>query len=68
MVRLKNMDETRNYFIEEIGQNELMSREHKNGCATLNYTEHCLILASTITGFVPFFFFFFFLLLSLIFL
>ena len=66
MVRLKNMDETRNYFIEEIGQNELMSREHKNGCATLNYTEHCLILASTITGCVSFFFFF--LLLSLIFL
>ena len=48
--RLKNIDETRNYFHEEIKQNELMSRRHKKVCATLNYTEHFLILASTITG------------------
>ena len=27
--RLKNIDETRNYFIEEINQNELMSKKHK---------------------------------------
>ena len=27
--RLKNMDETRNYFIKEINQNELMSKKHK---------------------------------------
>ena len=26
---LKNIDETRNYFIEEINQNELMSKKHK---------------------------------------
>ena len=25
--RLKNINETRNYFLEEIGQNELMSRK-----------------------------------------
>ena len=48
--RLKNMDETRNYFLEEIKQNELMSRKHKNVCTTLNYIEHFLILASTIDG------------------
>ena len=48
--RLKKIDETRNYFHEEIKQNELMSRRHKKVCATLNYTEHFLILASTITG------------------
>ena len=27
--RLNNVNETRNYFLEEINQNELMSREHK---------------------------------------
>ena len=48
--RLKNIDETRNYLIEEINQNELMSKKHKKVCTTLNYIEHFLILASTITG------------------
>ena len=27
--RLKNIDETRHYFIKEINQNELMSKKHK---------------------------------------
>ena len=50
--RLKNIDETRKYFLEEIGKNELISRKHKNLCTTLNYIEHFLILAilATITG------------------
>ena len=30
-------DETRNYFLEEIGQNKLKSRKHKNVCTTLNH-------------------------------
>ena len=46
----KNTDKTRNYFLKEIEQNELMSKKHKKVCANLNYIEHCLILASTITG------------------
>ena len=29
--RFKNIDETRNYFLEEIKQNELMSKKHKKG-------------------------------------
>ena len=29
MVELKNIDETRNYFFEEIKQNELMNKKHK---------------------------------------
>ena len=49
-IRLKNIDKTRNYLIEEINPNELMSKKHKKVCATLNYIEHCLILGSTITG------------------
>ena len=47
--RLKNMDKTRNYFVKEIEQNELISRKHKKVGTTLNYIEHFLILASTIT-------------------
>ena len=49
-VRMKNIDETKNYLIEEINQNELMSKKHKKVCATLNCIEHFLVLASTITG------------------
>ena len=48
--RLKNIDETRNCFLKEIEENELMSRKHKKVCTTLNYIDHRLILASTITG------------------
>ena len=35
--RSKNIDETRNYFLEEINQNKLMSRKHKKVCTNLNY-------------------------------
>ena len=48
--RLKNIDETRNSFLEEIGQNKLISRKHKKVCTTLNYIERPLIVASVITG------------------
>ena len=48
--RLKNIDETRNHLIEGINRNELISKMHKRVCATLNYMEHFLFLASTITG------------------
>ena len=47
--RLKNIDETRNYLLEYIEQNELMSKKHEKVCTTLNYIEHFLILASTVT-------------------
>ena len=29
--RLKNIDETRNYFNKEMNSNELMSKKHKKG-------------------------------------
>ena len=48
--RLKNIDETRNYLIEQINRNELMSKKHKKVCKALNYNEHFLILVSSITG------------------
>ena len=50
--RLKNIDEMRNDFLEEIKQNELICRKHKKVCTTLNYIEHFLILAFTITGYI----------------
>ena len=48
--RLKKINETRNYLLEEIQQNKLMSGEYEKVCTTLNYTEHFLILASAVTG------------------
>ena len=47
--RLTNIDKTRNYFLEEIEQNEMMIKKHIKVCATLNYIEHFLILGSAIT-------------------
>ena len=52
--RLKNIDETRNYLIEEINWHDLMSKKHKKVFKTLNYIGNFLILASTITGLFPF--------------
>ena len=49
--RLKNIYETKNYLIEEINRNELMNKKHKKVCTTLNYIEHFIILASTITNY-----------------
>ena len=40
------------YLIEGTNPNELISKKHKKVCTTLNYTEHFLILPSTITGIV----------------
>ena len=33
--RLKKINETRNYFLKEIDQNELISKKHKEICTTL---------------------------------
>ena len=49
---LKNMNETRNYFLGEIKQNQLMNRKHQKVCTTLSYIKHILILAFTITGYI----------------
>ena len=48
--RLKEINETRDYFIEEIKQNELISKKHKKVFKILYYTKHLLILAFTVTG------------------
>ena len=48
--RLKNIDETRNYLIEEINRNEFMTSKHKKVCRVLNCIDHSLIAISPITG------------------
>ena len=49
---LKSIIKIRNYFLEEIEQNEMMSRKHEKVSTTLNYFEQFLNLASTITGYI----------------
>ena len=48
--RLKKTDEIRNYLIEEINRNELISKKHKKVRRVLNYIYHSLISISPITG------------------
>ena len=48
--RLKKTVEKRNYLIEKIKHNDLMSAKYKKTCKYLNYVEHLLILASTVSG------------------
>ena len=43
-------DITRNYLLEEIQQNELMSEKHKKVCRALNYFEDFLIFISAVSG------------------
>ena len=46
--RLRNRCKTRNDFLKEIKQNELMSKIHKKFCTSLNYIDLFVILISTI--------------------
>ena len=53
--RLKRINKTINFLLEEIKNNDLISEKHKNICGKyLNYAEHLLILDSTITRCVSF--------------
>ena len=42
----------RNYFIEEINQNNFMSKKYKNSYTVLNQIEHLLILSTVVTGWI----------------
>ena len=46
----KKIDRTRNYFLEEIKDNELISKKHKKECKALYYFEHVLIFISPVIG------------------
>ena len=54
-IRLRKIDETRDYLLEEIKHNDLMSEKYKKTCKYLNYVEHLPILSSTTTGCVSMF-------------
>ena len=47
---LTNIEETNNYFIKKINQNDLMSKNHKKVATVLDFIEHLLILASAVAG------------------
>ena len=47
--RLQKIGKIRNYLIEEINRNKLMSKKHKV-CRILNYIDHLVITISAITG------------------
>ena len=53
--RLGTIDETKNYLLEEIKHNDLISGKYKKTCKHLNYVEHLLILVSTFIGCVSIF-------------
>ena len=47
---LRKIDETRNYLLNDIKHNDLMSEKHKKTCKYLNYVKHLLILVPTVTS------------------
>ena len=52
--RLKEIDETRSYLIEQIKLNDSITGKHKNTFKYVNRVEHLFILASKITGLFQF--------------
>ena len=38
--RLRNINETIDYFPEEVEKHKLMNKKHKKVCTTLSYIEH----------------------------
>ena len=48
--RFKKIDETRNYLLDKIKYNDLMSEKYKKTYKYLNYVENLLILVSAVTG------------------
>ena len=52
--RLWIINETKNYLLDEIKHNDLLSEKYKKTFKYLNYVEKLLILSSTITGCVSF--------------
>ena len=51
-LRLIKIDQKKNYLLEKIKQNELMSRNYKKVCTTRNCLGNLLILASISTEYI----------------
>ena len=54
-LRLKKVCETKNYLLDEIKHNDLMSKKHKKMCKALISVENILILISAFNDCVPLF-------------
>ena len=52
--RSNDIDETRSYFVEEINQDELMSKKHRKVCRALNYICSYLFLFLQLLDVFPF--------------
>ena len=48
--RLRKIDKSRNYLLDEIKHNDLTGEKYKKTCKYLNYVEHFLILVSGVTS------------------
>ena len=48
--RLRKIDETRDYFLEELKHNYLVCKKDKKVCKVLNNIEYLLSLVCAITG------------------
>ena len=53
-LRLRRIDETRNFLSEEIKHNDLMSENYEKTCKYLNHAEKLLFLVSAVTVFSVF--------------
>ena len=51
--RLKKVDETRNYLLDDIKYNDLMSKKHKKLCTALNNLQSFLVFISAVSVCVP---------------
>ena len=51
-VNTKKINETRNYLLDEIKHNELISEKHIKVCMALFYFEHFLAFASVVSGYI----------------
>ena len=47
--RFKSIDETRNFILDDIKHNDLLSEKYRKTCKYLSYVEYLLILVSTDT-------------------
>ena len=54
-LKLKKIDEIRNYLIEETNRDELISTNHKKICIVLNYSSYFFVVTYTIAGCVSIF-------------
>ena len=63
--RLKNIYETKNYFVEERDQNKLLSKKPHKICMIFNYIERFLIIASVVPWCISFSVFSWFFLLGI---